>query len=64
MSQLCVWPFPLTTIVILGEQSRNPDHHFAGVYKRIVFKPKKHYYSVFLTWARILLQEKGCYDRL
>jgi hypothetical protein len=32
MSQPRVWPFPFTTIMILGERSRNPDHHFADVY--------------------------------
>src|ERR687884_25954 len=45
MSQPRVWPFPFTTIVIFGERSRNPDHHFAGVhnYKITVFKPKNIY---------------------
>jgi len=43
MSQLRVWPFPFTTIVILGERSRNPDHPFAGVYDRMALKLKKEY---------------------
>src|SRR5919198_3941237 len=49
MSQLRVWPFPFTAIVIFGERSRNPDHHFAGVYNIMVFKPKNSIHIPFFV---------------
>lgn len=33
---------PFTIIVIFGERSKNSDHFLAGVYNRMVFKPKKY----------------------